>query len=321
VFSQADLVIFAPMRHLSVLLVSVVLITACTSTDSASREPESTPALSPSVAASPATVLLTEAAAWQKIRETLPAGAAIAVPTWLPASIDRTTVELREISASPVRYQVVYRSGGRPAVLFISEPLPLPAVDAGVGIHVRRSNATLNLPQSVFNNPAAPALRRVQWREGDQGLRIESDLLSSDDLERIAWSLDPSTAPPPAFPYTGSRGGGCAASTPEDTIRRYVALAGSGSGDARDCYAREVIERSPSGIWNSWTTLAPRATLTGLQRRPDVGGRAQLLAIWTHVSDPGGPAGQNPTFFFLLGLEEDAYRIFDTATAPLGPHY
>src|SRR5687767_2650689 len=123
----------------------------------------------------------------------------------------------------------------KPALLFIAEGLPLPTVDAGVGIHVRRSGATLSLPQSVFSNPGGPALRRIQWREGQQGLRIESELLRSDDLERIAWSLDLATAPPPAFPYTGSRTGGCAASAPEETIRHYVALAGSGSGDARDC--------------------------------------------------------------------------------------
>ena len=265
-------------------------------------------------------MFLAEAAAWQKIRETLPAGSAIAMPTWLPASVDRTTVELRELSASPTRYEVVYRSGGRPALHFISGALPLPTVDAGVGIHVRRSNATLNLPQRVFSDPGGPALRRIQWREGQQGLRIESDLLRSDDLERIAWSLDRATAPPPAFPYTGSRDGGCGASTPQETIRRYVALAGSGSGDVQDCYARELIERSPSGLGSTWTTQVPRATITGFERRADVGGRAQLLVSWTHVTDPGGPSGQHPTFFFLLGLEDGAYRIYDTATAPLGPH-
>lgn len=311
---------FAPMRHSSVLVASLVLIVACTSMDSASRAPEPTPALNPSSRASPSGTLLTEAAAWQRIRETLPAGSAIAMPTWLPASVDRTTVELREVSATPVRYEVVYRSVGRPALLFISGALPLPIVDSGVGIFVRRSSATLNLPQSVFSDPGGPALRRVQWREGDQGLRIESELLRSDDLERIAWSLDLATAPPPAFPYTASRSGGCAASTPEETIRRYVALAGSGGGDARDCYAREVIERSGSAASSNWATQAPRATLTELQRRPDVGGRVQLLASWMHVTDPGGPSGQRPTFFFLLGLEDSAYRIFDTATAPLGPH-
>lgn len=278
------------------------------------------PTLTLSVRASPAAALLTEAAAWQRIRETLPAGSAIAMPTWLPASVGRTTVELREVSASPVRYVVAYRSAGQPALIFIAQGLPLPPVDAGVGIHVRRSSATLNLPQSVFSNPGGTALRRIQWVEGQQGLRIESELLRSDDLERIAWSLDLATAPPPAFPYTAGRSGGCAASTPEETIRRYVALAGSGSGDARDCYAREVIERSPSGLASSWTTQMPRATITGLERRADVGGRAQLLASWMHVSDPRGAAGQHPTFFFLLDLEEGAYRIFDTATAPLGPH-
>jgi hypothetical protein len=284
----------------------------------ATQAPTVTPTVSPSVRASPVGQLMAESAAWQRIRETLPAGAAIAMPTWLPASVDRTTVELREVSANPVRYEVVYLSAGRPAVVFVSEPLPLPAVDSGVGIHVRRSGATLNLPQSVFRDPAEPALRRVQWREGDQGLRIESELLRSNDLEQIAWSLDLSTAPPPPFPYLGIRSGVCAASTAEETIRRYVALAGNGSGDATDCYAREVIERSGSGFSN-WATQ-PSATMTQLERRPDVGGRAQVIASWTHVSDPGGPAGQHPTFFFLLGLEEGAYRIFDTATAPLGPH-
>jgi hypothetical protein len=262
-----------------------------------------------------------EAAAWQTVRRTLPASGPIAVPSWLPPSIDRATIEIRELTAE--RYVIAYRGDeGRTLVFAMgSSPGPSAGTEAQVSIRgVRRSPATLSLPQSVFSDRSAKGLRRIEWKEGDRWLRIESESLSGDDLVRVAWSLDLATAPPPAHAFTRDLTGTCASSDPEGTLRTFLALAGRGDGNtALDCYALVLIEVVGPSLGQGWANL-PKATLVSLQRRPDSGGRAQLLVSWTFASDPGGAWGSPATMFFLLAREDGVYRIAEMATAPLGPH-
>lgn len=278
---------------------------------------------SPSISLSPSTTAMSpvEAAAWQRVRDTLPASGPVAMPTWLPPSIDRTAVEIRELTKDS--YLIAYRGDGGSVLIFAMGARPVPSAerDAGVGVRlVRRSSATLSFPQSVFDNPTAKALRRVQWQEGDRWLRIESEDLRGDDLVRVAWSLDLATAPAPAHPFIRGRAGACASADPEATLRTFLTLAGSGDVDAAlDCYALERVEVTGASLGQGWANL-PKATFISLERRADSGGRAQLLVSWTFAGDPGGAWGSPATYFFLLTQEGGVYRIGEMGTAPLGPY-
>lgn len=281
--------------------------------------PNTSPAPSPSTTAMSAV----EAAAWQSVRATLPTSGPVAMPTWLPPSIDRTAVEIRELTKES--YIIAYRGDAGSVLVFAmgSRPVPSAETDARVGIKlVRRSPATLSLPQSVFDNPSAKAVRRVQWQEGDRWLRIESEDLRGDDLVRIAWSLDLATAPAPAHPLSLSHGraGACASADPEATLRTFLTLAGGGDGDAtQDCYAVELVEFTGPALGQGWASR-PKASLISLERRADSGGRAQLLVSWAFASDPGGAWASPPTYFFLLAREGAVYRIAEMGTAPMGPY-
>lgn len=280
------------------------------------------PTSSASAAPSPSTAAMSpnEAAAWQRVRETLPATGPVAMPTWLPANIDRDSVQVRELTKES--YLIAYRVNGGSVLTFAMGARSVASAerDTRVSIAVRRSPATLSFAQSVFDNPAAKTARRVQWQEGDRWLRIESEDLRGDDLVYIAWSLDLATAPVPAHSFSRTRTGTCAAADPEATLRAFLSLAGSGDGDAAlDCYALTRIEAVGPVIGQGWASL-PKASLISLERRPDSGGRAQVLATWNFASDPGGAWSSPPTFFFLLAREGNVYRIAEMATAPLGPY-
>lgn len=273
-----------------------------------------------SVAPSRSLLLLPEAEAWAHTQRSMPLGVPVARPTWLPAAVDRSRVELRELDSATgaPRYAVVYRVDGMADLTFALTRLPLPKVEAGFGTRVRRVEATLNLPQSVFLDPATPALRRVQWRESDHGLIIASEKINGADLLGIAWALDLTTAPPPLYPYSRTRAGACARAQPELTIMRMIELMGGGDRDAMlDCFSLDLIGYVGLGLGGG--ASLPTATLVAIVPRPRVADRLQFLVSWRFSRDPGGPDSLDASRFYLLVVEDGLYRVFDHGTAPLGP--
>src|SRR5712691_9167552 len=74
-----------------------------------------TPTVSPSPTALPSTLpTALERQTWSRVRAVLPRGTPVAAPTWLPPTVDRSRVELREIVTDPAdpRYAVAYLAPG-----------------------------------------------------------------------------------------------------------------------------------------------------------------------------------------------------------------
>ncbi|OLC53623.1 MAG: hypothetical protein AUH85_13820 [Chloroflexi bacterium 13_1_40CM_4_68_4] len=241
------------------------------------------------------------------------------MPTWLPASIERSSVEVRDLVAAPnpPRYTVVYQSPKGAIVFALGPADPIPG--SGIGTVVRGQDASLSFPSTVFADPTRPAMRRVRWSEGPNVLSITSDVFSGDDLLRIAWNLDPFSAPPAAHAFSRTTGA-CTAAAPDDTVRLLVSLIGRSKPEAiADCFSDEFLGRSGMGVMSGWADL-PTAMLDSIIAPPQsVGGRPMLLVIWTFASDPGGAWNQRQTMFFSLGLDHDRWRIYALGTAPLGP--
>lgn len=96
-----------------------------------------------------------------------------------------------------------------------------------------------------------------------------------------------------------------------------LALYGSKDRDALlDCIALDRIVSVGTGAANG--ADLPTTSGVTIQKRSEIAGRILVMATWTFSSDPGGPSGRTPTQFFLLGLEEGAWRIYDVGTAPFG---
>jgi hypothetical protein len=132
---------------------------------------------------------------------------------------------------------------------------------------------------------------------------------------RIAWELDRTTAPGSRDPSARAKVGTCGSRTsPEETVRRLLALFGSKDRAAvLDCFALDRIATAGLDVAGG----ADLPTTTGVStRRADIAGRSQIMATWTFTSDPGGPFNLVSTHFFLLGLEEGVWRIYDGGTAP-----
>lgn len=262
--------------------------------------------------------ILGETALWEQVRARMPGGTPIAVPTWLPAGIDRERVELRELRADATdpRYTVIYTSTRGPIVFGLG-----PATDvtgSGIGTLVRNSSATLTFPPQLFNDPGGRGDRRVRWTERGRILRIDSSVYSGDDLLHVAWSLDRAGAPAPPYPYSRTKIGACAKAggAPEDTVRGYIELLSSNDPDAiADCTA---LERLGASSARQQPTL-PRTVDIAVRRVGEVGGRIQVAGSWTFVSDPGGPWSPQPTLFFTMGLEDGRWRIFEAGTAAYAP--
>jgi hypothetical protein len=281
--------------------------------------PSSTIVLTPAPTASPApATVMTEAAAWSRVKSATQSS--VAMPTWLPPSIDRATVEVTDLAAAPAgpRYTVVYRTAQGGAIAFALGPAdPIPG--SGMGVVVRGQDASLTFPSTVFTDPAKPARRRVRWVEGPLVLSITSDVFTGDDLLRIAWNLDPFSAPPPknAFSRTADA---CGATGPEATVRTLVSLIGRQRTEAvADCFSAEYLGRSGMGVPDMWASKLPTATLDGVSPRTPIGGRPVVQVSWTFASDPGGAWNQKQTMFFTLGLESDRFRIYEIGTAGGGP--
>ena len=295
------------MRVLWRLVVAVALVAAC----AGAGVPR--PTAAPRV--------MSEALVWAEVRASLPPGSPVAMPTWLPAPIDRGRVELRDLRADPAdpRYIVVYLADKREIVFALGQ---VPEVSgSGYGMRVRGMPATLTFPTSLWNDAATPAMRRVRWSESGRVLSISSDVFTGDDLLHVAWSLDPTGQPAPANPYTRMGDGACAkvGGAAEETVRALLALTGRHQRDAvLDCFANEYIGEVSAGVGTMWADL-PEAKLSETKQVSVTGGRPVIQASWTFASDPGGAWGDRPTRFFDLGLESGRWRIHAINSAPVGP--
>lgn len=254
------------------------------------------------------------------MRSSLPA-VPIIVPTWLPPSVDRTRVEVRGVGYGPQgpsdpTYRLAYVAPSGATILFALGPeSDIPG--SGIGTRVRNSPAVLSFATILFSEPAKPAPRRVRWQEGKYVLRIESDRFSGEDLLHIAWSLDRTGAPAPTNPYTRVKPGICAAhgAAPEETVRRLLAFVGGGDRDAvMDCFSLELLGDYPG--YGGWAGL-PRAGDVKLQPSQQLAGRFVVGVSWVFASDPGGAWGQQAHHFFTLGLADESWRVYETATAAI----
>jgi hypothetical protein len=321
-------VVFAPptiavMRLLLVL--GICVVTACAPAPSAgtSPSPSRTPLPIASASEPPQPAALPTASGttastgaergiWAQIRTRLPQGSPVAMPTWLPSTLDRDHLSigvLRADAADP-SYVVTYSGAGRSVELGMGRGGPPQTTEhSGIGTRVRRSAAVLSFPQSLWSYPTAPAPRVIRWQEAGRDLWVSSSEFTGGDLLRIAWELDLATAPAPPFARVSE--GACASTTrPEDPIERLMVLIGSGDADAvMDCFA------IGGGGW----ATQPKAIDRAQRRVAEIGGRVWVLGSWTFASPPAGwTQGAGGTQFFQLGIDGGRWRVFETATAAYG---
>src|SRR5688572_5488410 len=216
------------LRSSLALIASFILIAACTRVDSTAAS-----------TTTPAPLAQPEAEAWAMVRAAHPA-VPIVIPAWLPASVDRTRVEVRGLGHGPTGatdplYTVAYVAPSGAAII-IGLGRHAHIGTSKIGTRVRNSPAVLSFGTMESSGP----WKRISWRENGYDLRIDSDRFSGDDVLHVAWSLDPAGAPAPKNPYTRMKPGICAArsAAPEDTVRRLLALVGGGDRDAvMDCFS------------------------------------------------------------------------------------
>lgn len=296
----------------SVVLVSLALIVAC-----ARAEP-------PASTTTPAPLQQAEAEAWATVRATHP-GVPTILPTWLPPSLDRTRVEVRlghgrAGPAADPTYEVNYVAPGGGSVLIALGPTPdVRPGDSAIGTRVRNSGAALIYVGGWPATAGAVVTRRVRWVEGVHVLRIESDRFTGEDLLHVAWSLDQTGAPASKNPYTRVKPGVCAmgGAPPEDTVRLLLSFVGGHDRQSvMDCFSQELLGEYPG--YGAWADL-PTTSNVVLQLPSRVGGRAVIGASWSFASEPGGAWGRQAFQFFTLGLEDGAWRVYETATAVIGP--
>jgi hypothetical protein len=255
-----------------------------------------------------------EAAVWAKVRAELPT-VPIIHPTWLPQAVDRTRVQLRGIGYGPTgpaadpRYTVAYLApSGASIIIALGQETDIGG--SKIGTRVRNSSAVLSFGSSSSTGP----FKRIRWRENGYDLRIDTDF-SGDDLLHVAWSLDRAGAPAPKNPYVRVKPGVCAArgAAPEETIRRLIGFIGSGDRDAvLDCFSLELLGDEPG--YYGWADL-PRASDPKLEPSRESGGRVVIGAGWLFATNPGLAWTQQAHQFFVLGLEDGSWRVYETATA------
>jgi hypothetical protein len=252
------------------------------------------------------------------VRSALPT-VPIVLPTWLPASVDRTRVEVRGIGNGPTgpaadpQYRVAYVApSGKVIIIALGQESDIGG--SRIGTRVRNSSAVLSFGTVESSGP----WKRIRWRENGYDLRIDSDF-SGDDLLHVAWSLDGAGAPALKNPYTRVKSGVCAAkgAAPVETVRRLLSFVGAGDRDSvLDCFSLELLGDYPG--YGGWSDL-PRASSVDLQTPSGLGGRFVIGAGWTFASDPGGAWGKQAHQFFTLGLEDGSWRVYETATAAYAP--
>jgi hypothetical protein len=307
------------------LVLRVCIVTACAPAPVAVASPapptalpvvSSSAPLPPSplpTASGTAVTTAAELVAWAQIRARLPKDSPVAMPTWLPGTLDREHVTISDLrgNVGDPRYVVTYSGAGRSVELGMGGGGPPQAIEqSGIGTRVRRSPAVFSFPQSLWSSPVEPALRVIRWQEAGRDFWIGTSTFPGGDLLRIAWELDLSTAPPPPVAHVSE--GSCASTTkPEDTVERLLALIGSGDAAAlMDCFA--------IAGYGGWATL-PKAIDRKVQMRGEIGGRVWGLGSWTFESQPAGwTQGPGGTQFFQLGIDAGRWRVFETATAPYG---
>lgn len=258
------------------------------------------------------TVTAAERDVWARISAALPPGSPVAMPTWLPATLDRGSVVIGRLSGAPSdpRYVVSYTGGGRSIELGMGGGGP-PDGGSGLGTRVRRSPAVLSFPSILFTDPSAPETRVLKWTEAGHVLWVRTATFPGGDLLRVGWELDETTAPPPV--YVRMKDGVCASATkPEDTVDRLLALIGSRDPDAiLDCFALDV------GYAN-WASL-PTTTDRVVRSLGAVGGRRYVQGSWSFTSEPAfWTQGAKGNQFFQLGIEGGRWRVFEGGTAAYG---
>jgi hypothetical protein len=322
-------------RRTSALVLSLALLVACGRTDlpapTAAVRRDEPPA--PSVTATATAIatarptptpqprVMAEAEAWAEVRSALP-GVPIILPTWLPPSVDRTRVELRELVRDPAdpRYAIAYVAPtGATVVLALGHASGIDG--SGIGTRVRNSPAVLSFSQSLWSEPHKPAPRRVLWVEDRYVLRVDSDRFTGDDLLHIAWSLDRTGQPALKYPYTRTKPGVCAShgAPPDATIRQLLTFVGNGDREAvLDCFSLEFVGQSPYPSIGGWADL-PRASDFRLSPPSALAGRFVVSAGWLFARHPGGAWNQDAHHFFVLGLEDGSWRVYEIGTAMYGP--
>lgn len=266
-----------------------------------------------------APAVLPETEAWSRVRALFETGP-VAVPVWLPPEVARSTVELRGLSVSPTReYEIAYRdAAGADIVIFRLGPIDQLSGSAIGFCCVRGARASLRFASYLFEDPARPGTRRIQWEEQTRILSFRTERIKGEDMLRIAWALDRTTAPPNPYPDARAKIGACASGAdPAETVRRLLSLAGSSDRAAvLDCYALDRIMVAGTGIAD-WAEL-PSARDVTVRGTTDIAGRAEIPVSWTFSRDPGGAWGTRPSQFMLLGLEDGRWRIYDAGTGPFG---
>lgn len=276
-----------------------------------------------SIPLSPAAVTLVEALVatenevWTRIRAVFPTGP-VALPTWLPTEVDRSRVELRILRTTPTReYEVVYRDTTGTSLVNFRLGSVEPVQESAVSMCcVRGAQATLHLATRLFSDPALPGMRQMRWEEQGRTLSITSERIKGEDVLRIAWLLDRTTAPRNAYLSSHPPSGACASPvSAEGTVATLLLLTGSGNRDALiDCYSSDAIAVGGLGV-ASWAGL-PATKAATITRGAEIAGRAWVAATWTFTSSAGGPWGETNTRFFLLGREEGVWRIYEVGSAP-----
>jgi hypothetical protein len=216
-------------------------------------------------------------------------------------------------------YEVGYLDGsGPPVITFRLGPIDPMRESAAGFCCVRGVRAGLHFEGHLFSDPSRPGVRRVQWEEQGHTLSFTSSRTRGEDMLHIAWELDRATAPQGPHPGARAKKGACASpAAAEETIRTLLALFGSRDREAvLDCFSLDRILSAGPGVGGG--ADLPSTTNVSVRRRGQLASRVEVQASWTFTSDPGGPSGLQPTQFFLLGLEDGAWRIYDGGTAPFG---
>ncbi len=216
------------------------------------------------------------------------------------------------------RYEVAYLTSSDAKIVFALGPTS-DIAGSGMGTRVRNSTAVLSFDTNLFTDPSQRSPRRVRWQEGPYVLRIESDRFTGEELLHIAWSLDRTGQPAPKTPYAHVKRGVCAiaGAPPEDTVRLLLSFVGGRDRDSvADCFSLELLGEHPG--YAGWADL-PTTSNPVLRPPSDLGGRKVIGATWSFASDPGGAWGRQAHQFFTLGLEDGAWRVYETATAGAAP--
>ncbi len=241
------------------------------------------------------------------------------MPTWLPDGLD-AVVELRDLRADPPSYTIDYLKSGETALRFSLGGTPLGG-GSGVGTRVRGASAELRFPSDLFNTPGGPGWRSLSWQESGRTYAVESKILTGEDVLHAGWFLDRAGSPAPKYPYTRVRVGACASATaPEDTARAFVLAFGRHDPDlVLDCFAMDYIGAFGPGFAAGDAEL-PTATIDRVAPMGPIGGRVYVAASWTFDREPiGWVQGQHGFQFFMVGLEDGRYRIFEGGTGAYGP--